>query len=69
MFIFVIYRDSTIFLIKTKVAYVVNHVVPAYATIIYPQHIFERCLISVLYFQNRYIPFTHRKMDLHTPTM
>ena len=42
-------------------AYVVNRVVPTYATIIYSQPIFERCLISVLYFQNRYIPFTHRK--------
>ena len=42
-------------------AYVVNHVVPTYATIIYSQSIFEGCLVSVLYFQNRYIPFTHRK--------
>ena len=30
-------------------AYVVNHVVPTYAYF-YSQPIFERCLISVLYF-------------------
>ena len=50
-------------------AYVVNYVVRSYATVVYSQYIFRRCWISVLYFQNRYIPFTHRKMDLHTPTM
>ena len=60
---------SLIIIIYIIVAYVVNYVVRSYATVVYTQYIFERYLISVLCFQNRYIPFTHRKMDLHTPTM
>ena len=38
------------------VAYVVNRVVPAYATIIYSQYIFGRCLILAFYFQKVYLP-------------
>ena len=57
MFIFVIYRDSTIFLIKTKVAYVVNLVVLSYATFVYSQCIFEKCPISALYLQKVYSLF------------
>ena len=40
----------------TKVAYVVNYVVPSYATLVYSQCIFGRCLISVFYFQKFYVP-------------
>ena len=69
MFIFVIYRDSTIFLIKTKVAYVVNHVVLSYATVVYSQCIFGRCLISVLQFQKFYLPLHSQIFGLMTTSM
>ena len=69
MFIFVIYRDSTIFLIKTKVAYVVNHVVLSYATVVYSQYIFGRCLISVLQFQKFYLPLHSQIFGLMTTSM
>ncbi len=38
------------------VAYVVNYIVLSYATVVYSQYIFERCLISVFYFQKLYMP-------------
>ena len=39
-------------------AYVGYCVVPAYATLVYLQHIFENCLISELYFHKVSEPFT-----------
>ena len=37
-------------------AYAVNLVVRSYATFVYSQCIFERCFISVFYFQKFYLP-------------
>ena len=48
MFIFVIYRDSTIFLIKIKVAYVVNLVVHSIRLILFTMRLLKLLDFSAL---------------------